>query len=38
LWAHFPRKKVGTVLGVVRYFSLAGNCIVVVDMYFIEAI
>jgi hypothetical protein len=37
-WACFPRKKFGTILSVVRYFSLAGDCIFVVDKYFHEAI
>jgi hypothetical protein len=35
--ASFPRQKiVGTVLGDVSYFSLVGNCIVDVDVYFPE--
>jgi hypothetical protein len=37
VWACFPRQKVGTILGAVSYFSLAGNCIAATNMYFLEA-
>jgi hypothetical protein len=37
LGTFFEAEIFGTVLGVVSIFLLAGNCVIVVDMYFPEA-